>query len=224
MRARRKPRAPAVSLFPFLSVLAVVIGTLTMIITGISLGEITAETLPKSGEFARIEEDPESDAMRGRLQSLTSSLAVLGEREQEVRRSLDLVRRRVSEKEVELAAAKPREAEAPKKRVLPYQGSGKARSPAFVECSADGLLLNAQTEKEGRTLVRIDEIETSEPLSAFLRGVKSREGGLVVFVIRRGGVHAFDRARSIARRNGTEFGYMAAPDGLELDYGVYAAR
>jgi len=142
MRGRRKLRGPAVSLFPFLSVLAVVIGTLTMIITGISLGEITEGTLPKPGESAPVAENPAGPgAGHGRLRELRSNLAVLGEREQEVKRSLEFVKKRVADKEAELAAAKGREGEKPDKRVLPYQGSGRGRSPVFVECSADGLVL-----------------------------------------------------------------------------------
>ena len=222
MRARRKLRGPAVSLFPFLSVLAVVIGTLTMIITGISLGEITADTLPKPGEFARIPDSDHPDAALGRLRELRSSLAVLGEREQEVRRSLELVRRRVADKETELAAVKGKKEEEPERRMLPYQGSGRGRSPLFVECGADGLVLNAQAGKEARTLVPPEGIESSAALASLLRDVKSHESGLIVFVIRPGGVPLFDRARAIVRESGAPCGYMAAPGHLELDYSLYA--
>lgn len=218
MPARKRNRGPAISLFPFLSVLAVVIGTLTMIITGISLGEITENSLPER------ESEPVAEASSGRVVELRSSLAVLGEREQEVRRSLEAVRLRVAEKEAELATAQVRGRKDSDKRILPYQGSGRGRSPAFVECSADGLLLNAQGEKERRTLVPSGEIEGSASLEAFLDGVRSREGGLAVFVIRPGGVSAFDRARPAVKRIGTPCGYMAAPGRFELDYGLYAGE
>ena len=205
MQARRKNRGPTISLFPFLSVLAVVIGTLTLIITGLSLGEITADVLPKANESARTESGP------AKLPPIA--------RELEVRRSLDLARKQVVEKEGELAAAKRRE-----KRVLSFQGSGHGRTPCFVECSEEGLLLDAQADGARRKLVPPDEIGGSEVLASFLQEVKQRDGGLAVFVIRPGGVAAFDRARREMRESGAPCGYMAAPGEGELDYRLYAAR
>jgi hypothetical protein len=69
--ARRGTREPGSSLFPFLSVLACLIGTLTLLIAALAIGQV-AESLLDSGE------DPESaehlETQRAELRSLRAQL------------------------------------------------------------------------------------------------------------------------------------------------------
>ncbi len=62
--ARRDRTAPSISLFPFLSVLACVIGTLTLMITALSLGQMDNDTVASAEEFERVKKELEAEEKR----------------------------------------------------------------------------------------------------------------------------------------------------------------
>ncbi|QDU61471.1 Chromosome partition protein Smc [Planctomycetes bacterium Pan216] len=84
MGKRRKDDSEAVSLFPFLSILACVIGTLTLMITGLALSQIETEQSPevveRSEEFNELKKKLEADREElERLKQLLANAAKLRE-------------------------------------------------------------------------------------------------------------------------------------------------
>lgn len=125
MARRRKARKSEVSLFPFLDILACVIGNLILIITTVVLEQM--DTSPVA-EAARIDEvRAEADAAAARAKSLEKELAALRGRSGAASKQLDAVRRRISEAEARLreserrlaaASAAPRPAPTPDRAEL----------------------------------------------------------------------------------------------------------
>ena len=61
MAKRNRVKKQVVSLFPFLSILACVIGTLTLLITAMALGQMDNDTVASAEEFQRVQDDIEKE-------------------------------------------------------------------------------------------------------------------------------------------------------------------
>jgi len=59
--ARRRKNKQAVSLFPFLSILACVIGTLTLMITAMALGQMDNDTVASAEKFQKVKDQLQKD-------------------------------------------------------------------------------------------------------------------------------------------------------------------
>ena len=138
--ARRRPPDPDISLFPFMSVLAAVMGTLILIIAGMSQIAIAE---PKQG--------------------------------------------------VELEAFAP-----------------DKKTPIYVECTRNGLLLHADDPLQGKAVfVPRDELERPDNAWAALRTRLQLDGSryYLLFMVRERGVKVFNMARDAVSGTGIEVGY-----------------
>ena len=61
MAKRKRGNKQGVSLFPFLSILACVIGTLTLLITALALGQMDNDTVASAEDFQRVQDDIERE-------------------------------------------------------------------------------------------------------------------------------------------------------------------
>jgi len=155
-----------------------------------------ARTLSLLAEKNRLEE--ELEAARARIAELKERLArLLAEKER-----LDL------------------EAE-PDALLLTGGGSGEGLVPTFVECTAEGLRLSSEKTDDEQVVVASDRIAQSAELVRYLRGVKRTDGAIAIFLLRPGGVSAYDSAAVVARRLDAPYGHMAVPGQELLDYSLF---
>ena len=109
--ARRQAREPASSLFPFLSVLACVIGTLTLLIASLAIGQV-AESLQS------VRDDPESNEMLEAQEAELRALEAQIESADEVAEELAAARA-----ELRALGVDPDEDEASRKRAVQMRRS-----------------------------------------------------------------------------------------------------
>jgi len=212
-RRRRKHR-PEPSLFPFLSILACVIGALALLITTQAVGQIAEEPVDVD-RYEALAEQIERDRQEVEsLQTLAADVATL-RAELAAARAAQLAQQSAGEAEAtplreRLQAAGSRHsalqreldqlAEAARKRASELDalrgrkeapvrvrpsGSGYGLFPQFIECRREGLRLYTAA---GPVDVPAHGISTSAAFRNFVRGVSQRENASVIFLIRPGGV------------------------------------
>jgi hypothetical protein len=224
-RGRRASRELPGSLFPFLSVLACVIGTLTLLITALAIERITGDA-EREDRFAyealvsRLREAKEAilalDDRIGRVREakaratdLASVQAKLASLESEYARALEVLEER--RKQAEELKNRP---ETEPRIVVQPSGRGRYRLPFFVECTSDSLIVH----RAGQSFtVPILREELMQRFGRFLRAAKSRPGVMVIFLIRPDGVELYDRASQMAEAVGIRHGKLPIPGNGELD-------
>ena len=133
--ARRKKNSLAVSLFPFLSILACVIGTLTLLITAMALGQMDNDVVHSAERYEKAKQQIEQE--KRRLQELQKKLdEVESGANEELKRTAD-ARMRLEELELQREALFE-EAEKPSDRSeidIPYvdEEKHKKRMAAMLE-------------------------------------------------------------------------------------------
>ncbi len=224
-RRRRGSRELPGSLFPFLSVLACVIGVLTLLITALALERIVgdaarqdafayeallsqirsaqAEILDLDDRIGRVRD---AEARATELEAIETKLASL---ESAHARALEQLeeRRRQAEVLAELEIDEPR-------ILVQPSGRGRYRLPFFVECTNDTLIIHRAGES---FTVPITRDELMQRFGRFLRAAKSRPGVVVIFLIRPDGVDLFHRASVMAEASGVRMGKLPIPGQGEID-------
>ncbi len=251
-RARRKNRLEP-SLFPFLSILACVIGALALLITTQAVGQIAAESIDVD-HYEELEERIASDrqalaglqALVEEVESLGSELdaehKVLAALEEQLgsdavaaaplRQRLDQVGRRNSALERELALL----GKGARKRASALNARREAQdAPLRVRPSGSGVGLVPhfiEARREGLRLytyagivdVPALYIPTNADFRNFVRGAGQRRGATVIYLLRPGGVANYELA--IKSLYGATFrsAVMPIPGEGPLDLSAFAAR
>lgn len=204
---RRKRQAITISLFPFLSILACVIGTLTLLIAGMIVGEVSS---PYPSSEMDASADPKPAPMITDLDPLEENAEGQGREDTEGI---------LSPGQGDLPLTRPgRGLEMP--IIVDFFDPQHSRDlqAGFVSCERTGLLTNVAAADWKQARVAYDDIEASPELIDYLNGVAAEENGIVIFLVRPGGVPAFERALAVAERESVRTGNMPVPDGRPLDF------
>jgi hypothetical protein len=242
-RRRRKPGDP-ISLFPFLSILACVIGTLTLIIAGLVVGQVgngsaeyadlisaisdatkeinrleprIAEASSHEDRLASYQEEVDRLRLISSLEDIDALLALMRNSEQlgSKIRALEAELKRRSD-EIERLNMKIEEQKDPQKViVLKPSGLGKGLRPSFVECRGKELVVYPQ-----KTRVQASAINGAI-FRDHVRTIQRRSGWSVVLLIRPEGVRTFNRARSVAEKLDVRYGYLPLPSKGRIDFGIW---
>jgi hypothetical protein len=235
----RKESNTAISLFPFLSILACTIGTLILILAGMVLGQIGSGASYKQLEgnkekvdkeiiewrkmiaeadiLAKLLEDYRKQAQQKGLppspDEIEKTLAILQEKKR--------VQQRVKELENELGELKKsvskidgnlKKAEGVTIRLRQEQkGLGKGLIPNYVDCKANELVIYPQEK-----IVRKSDISNS--FRTFVQSVGRRKDQSIFFLVRPSGVGTFDAAKMIIEDSETKYGYEAVPEFETLEF------
>jgi hypothetical protein len=253
-RARRRRRL-GVSLFPFLSVLACVIGTLTLMIAATAIGEVATDALDleQVGQLERHIADgrrrlaeltaivAETDALGVQIEAeqqakaglahdaeqaraaiersapLAQALAREQARIQNLERERDALAKQAHERQDKLERLRQARAAAP--ILIQPSGSGYGLKPLFAECRSEGLVLYEGLARH-RTEVAMHRIATSAEYRRFLQRAQDTPGSTIVFLIRPGGVPAYNQAALQARGLQQRFGEIPLPGDGQLDFSM----
>jgi hypothetical protein len=199
-RTRRRPQV-AISLFPFLGVLASVIGTMTLVIAALAAGQVeTSEGTAEAKEVQAIERRAAEYARLGK----------------EAEDRLGKVRDELAEGHAALRA----ELAAPPPVKVLQVGTGKNLKPVFIEVDEKGLLVKARPPLVPRPLdVRRRNIPDSEALAKLLAQVPKEKptDHIIIFLIRPSGVQTYLDAEFVADRAGARHGKLPVPGLGRLD-------
>jgi len=114
--ARRKKSTVTISLFPFLSILACVIGTLTLLITAMALGQMDNEAIHSAERYQKLKDQLEEELRRieeleAQIKQLDAAASDEGKQKQEATKRLQELTRQIEALKAE--AARIREEEPP---------------------------------------------------------------------------------------------------------------
>lgn len=256
----------SVSLFPFLDIMASLIGILVLLITAATLAQIgqnvedAADAQAAAKAKARI---VQYRAVRKRLTSDTQEqqrLQELVQQAEAARLQLEQLRVQAQRLEAERTAAvqwnekaPPLQAEAqglqqlieqaePKLQELQQQlaelrtqlanrkesgtstiqilpsGSGYDRTPTFVECSANSVVLHDRAEP---LRIPIGQLASHAAFAKLLDDVKSQPKGTLVFLVRPDGASTYQTARNLARRQYVTNGKLAVAGQGKIDLSMF---
>ncbi len=251
-RPRRRTR-PSVSLFPFLSVLACVIGTLVLLITATATSQVASGGVDLE-RYEHLEQEIEANRKRlaelsglaNELEELLTNLeetrarGIALERERAVVREAiaqhapllaalreDESRLRELERELaphsEASAARAQALAERKKRLssarirLKPAGSGYGLDPHFVECRPEGIIYYEGLERRP-VEVPTHHISASAGYRRFLRAAVFRTNATVIFLIRQGGVDAYQWASRVAQQHRLHYGEIPLVGAGALDF------
>ncbi|MCU0782373.1 MAG: hypothetical protein MUF04_14935 [Akkermansiaceae bacterium] len=216
-----------VSLFPFLSILACLIGILTLLIRIVSEVKTHEHRQRDQGELARAERmaalqhelqvvRKESAAMKKALAQRNAAAVELEDLEDKKERPA--LEQRLAALRADLERRKVRPDAKPPPVVIQPGGSGLYRHAKvfFVECDASGLTLLERNGK--KTPVSLAGIATDRNFGAMLNQAKSHPNGYVLFLIRSSGREAWRAAASHAESQyGVVTGKLPVPTNGEID-------
>jgi hypothetical protein len=215
---RRRRGVNSLSLFPFLSVLACVIGALTLLITALAIGQLATDTVDVADFRAAEAKVQEGTAERAELQARLawSEASSLERRRSELERERDRLRAELQSVSAELdgRSALPTEP----RILLQPSGSGQRLSPRFVECRAGELRLH-QGGGFGPP-IPVDQLPASARYRQFLREVVGLRSGTVIFLIRPDGVRTYNAASAVAAALGVRHGKLPIPGQGEIDFSL----
>lgn len=216
--ARRRRRGAALSLFPFLSVLACVTGTLTLLITALAIGQLASPTVDVEDFRAAQAEVQQGTAEREALQARLARAEAerLERRQAQLTRDRDRLRAEVQSVSAELdgRSAVPTEP----RILLQPSGSGQHLSPRFVECRAGEVRLH-RAGAFGPP-IPVAELPASASYRQFLREVSGLPRGTVIFLVRPDGVRAYNAAAAVAAGLGVRHGKLPIPGQGEIDFSL----
>lgn len=236
----RRRKSIVLSLFPFLSILVCVIGTLTLIITGQALGirddqsrAVRWQSIPTNMQSESFEAVvTQADALERDLGALRDVLRELGlppgEAETETRvvqllrelqsRLAELSHLRYELQVVRKEIKKTQEAINALRLGPKLIGSGTDLVPRFVECTKDGIVVDADRDPPQRFKVPFESIKRSARFKEVLRDVRGTKKATVTFLVRPGGVKSFDAAESTADRLKAHNGHVPIPGTAPIDF------
>ena len=251
MARRRRKNRPEPSLFPFLSILACVIGALALLITTQAVGQIADEPVDVDryeALEAHIERDREEvqslQALAAEVDTLRAQLAAAraehealaqqspaGPQATSLRERLQAAGSRHSALERELKQL----AEGARERASELDGQRRLPETAVrvrPSGSGHGLLphfIECRSEglrlytAAGRVNVPAHGISTSAAFRNFVRGVSQRENATVIFLIRPGGVPLREIALKSIREVRVRTAEIPVPGDGPLDLSAFEA-
>ena len=223
-------RRVEVSLFPFLSVLLCLFGSLALIVAGLGVDVLEQEPDRLKAIVTRLEDEARvhrlreeaSAASAARLRrlvrverDLTIYLGSLGDTGKEAS-ALEALRRDIERLRAEIESKKRARTErqiaaqrSPETR-LQMSGSGVNLSPTFIECDRKGIRIGAERREES-DFIPAKKIKKSRRLRRYLKDAKSASKSLVIFMVRRGGIPNFEKALGRARDMKVRLGFLPVP-------------
>lgn len=250
MRRFRSGGDSPVTLFPFLSILACVIGVLTLVITGLVVGQLGGSQA-RAAEYADLDRQiAENQAEMGRLRTELAQADSSARKAKELEREVERKQKQLTRPIEELRADRKRvealsklksdrddvQAELDRKRQTLEQVQAELR-----KASGEGLIVlkpsgsGRDTKPEfvectadglilhpSKTRVAAADIAAGAAFKQLVDRVKQRSGWAIVFLIRPddGAVKSFDQARSQAEGASAAYGYLALPHKGEIDFSV----
>ncbi len=99
-----------------------------------------------------------------------------------------------------------------------FAGRGKNLKPTFVECMADGLVI-----QDGTIKVTINNriISTSDKFHLLLKEVTNRVAGTIIFLVRPDGIHSFNLALKRTKKYKVRTGKLPIPGSGIIDLNHY---
>ncbi|NLX21330.1 MAG: hypothetical protein GXY55_06605 [Phycisphaerae bacterium] len=239
--ARRQTEGMSVSLFPFLSVLACIMATLTLMIAGMTAGTYSIAKGEEEDSALRLQElvakamfiqnllairTDQPDPAR-RLEALKAEYQSLSEQS----RQLDELLQGIELPTGAMAEVRP-------------AGGGRHVTATFIDCTQHALVLHSELARIGdvqedepppflteleklvhihkkSARVRRDDIPTSQVFRQFLEKTRDRASGSVVFLIRPDGVATFRLAEKVAKSMNISFGFLPVPGYGEIDFSSF---
>lgn len=240
--ARRQTEGMSVSLFPFLSILACIIGTLTLMIAGMTCGTMSSPQSPEDDPALKLQETVAQAIFVQNLLGIRTEHPNPGLRKEELEQQIAELKKQLAEMKAALG-----ETEIPKKPMVTLEPSGSAENADafFVDCTEHAIVLQPERTQIGEVesdqprifqtkleeLIRIRrestrvlkaDIPLSQSLREFLERVRSRSGGEVVFLIRPDGVKTFKEAEKLVRSmGGIRYGYLPVPGHGKIDFSLF---
>ncbi len=220
----------SVSLFPFLDIMASLIGILVLLITAATLAQIgqtvedTADAQAVAKAKARIvryravNERTDAQQMKERLPPLQAEAERLQKLIEEAEPTLEELQKQLAEFRTLLANRK--EAGQQEIQIMP-SGSGYDLTPTFVECSANSVVLHDRPEP---LRIPIGKLSSHEAFSNLLDSVKQQPKGTVVFLVRPDGASTYQVARNIARGRYVTNGKLAVAGQGKLDLSLFQKK
>lgn len=101
-----------------------------------------------------------------------------------------------------------------------FTGRGRNLKPTFVECTAQGLVIQDQ-DGEIKETINNRIISTSDKFHLLLEQVKERAGGTVIFLIRPDGIRSFNLALARTKKYNVRSGKLPVPGSGEIDLSHY---
>jgi hypothetical protein len=213
--ARRRRSAPSISLFPFLSVLNCLIGTLTLLIVALAVGQMATDGVDVEAFEAAAATVASGTAERDELRARVAWAAARDLERRAGALEAELERLRVelaaSGRELSGRSALPSE---PRIQLQP-SGSGRSLVPHFAECRAGALRLRGAGRWSAP--IAVEGLGVSAELRRFLLDATSRRGGTVIFLIRPDGVATYNAASALASRLGVRHAKLPLPGQGEID-------
>lgn len=256
MARHRRGQDKPIELFPFLAILACVIGVLTLVIAGLSLGELEIdmsgvefarlqgervqdlqmiEGIERKGEGVRIRHaqvkhlrreilQREEDAVKAeRLQQELAELQTRHDQalatRNELQGGIERLQRELASVEGELRGVRQKLRD----RVVEVQGprarSGQRRlRPRFVECRTHEAVLDPDRPVSSRCTVMADMLDTSAEYRRLWRDIQRTSGGIVIFLVREGGVDTYRAAIEELEDPKVQYGALPVPSARRIDF------
>ncbi len=239
--ARRQTEGMTVSLFPFLSVLACIMATLTLMIAGMTVGTYSIARGEEEDSALRLQE------LVAKALFIQNLLAIRTDHPNPARRLKELEGEYESlTEQIQQLEDLLKDVELPEGAVAEVKpaGGGQNVSATFVDCTQHALVLHTELTRIGEVQgteppaflteleklvhihkqaarVRRDDIPTSQVFRQFLEKARDRTAGSVVFLIRPDGVATFKMAEKVARTMNIQFGFLPVPSYGAIDFSSF---
>ena len=237
MARSRGGQGPQISLFPFLSVLACVIGTLTLMIAAVAVGAlgedpwIRYDLLKETIKRARIDQQNMEDLIkeardaREKVRRAKNELKLLeGEKEEyqkdagllaesnklrERQEALETECSRIDEERRELEAKiEHLKEQSDEPQTIYIQPGGSGQNLKAFFAECTSDTLILYEDAKPTSRISLYELAISREFSRFISRVRSTSNGILIFLIRPDGVPLYDYVHTVANEKGVRNGKL----------------
>jgi hypothetical protein len=243
MAKTRKDSDPAISLFPFLSILACIIGTLILILAGMVLGQIgKGSAYKKIKELEKekeeiLRESKELQPMLYKVKNLENSLKERQKQAQEkglppspdeIEKVLELLKAKMAldpqvqdlENELKRAEKEHKQIEDQLQKTergiirLQQEQEGLGKGlPNYIECRANELFIPSL-----ETSIPKMDISGNNTFNSHIEYVKRQKDYSILLLIRPSGVETFKEAERVIKNSKANYGYVPVPEEGDIEY------
>lgn len=239
MARSRKKSSTTVSLFPFLSILACIMGTLTLIISGLVFGQIGSTPAAEVYKIISDEISRDSEEIKQLKQLITEASSV--ERQlSEYRRQVERLKSTLPglPEDMESTLAILQKIKGLHEKVKEAEGELKRRKDEIVR-----LRIKIEDKQESQNIIVLKPTGLGKALKpSFVecrandliiypqggrtfrdhaKYIKRQSGWSIVFLIRPDGIKKFEEAQRVARQLGVPYGYLPLPQNGKIDFSLW---